>query len=101
MENSKKIFVSNLSYSLTEQDVDDFFGMAGQVVSSKIIRDKVSGESRGFAFIEMYNEEQAQKCVNQLNGLSIKGRVVKVNFAKPRDEHLESVAQRKLLLEVK
>ena len=80
------IYVGNLAREATEQDLRDTFAAHGQVSSVAIIKDKFSGESRGFGFVEMPNREEAQKAIEQLNGQPLKGRNLTVNEARPREE---------------
>lgn len=80
------IYVGNLSREATEDDVRNAFSAFGQVVSVAIIKDKFTGESRGFGFVEMPSKEEAQAAINGLNGKSIKDRPVTVNEARPREE---------------
>ena len=81
------IYVGNLSREATEDDVRNAFSAFGQVASVAIIKDKFTGESRGFGFVEMPSKEEAQAAINGLNGKPIKDRPVTVNEARPRKEH--------------
>jgi len=76
-----KIYVGNLSFEATEQDLKDAFGAHGQVETATIVKDTFSGRSRGFGFVEMSNEAEAHTAISTLNGKDIKGRTVKVNEA--------------------
>jgi RNA recognition motif-containing protein len=80
------IYVGNLERGVNESDLREAFQAFGEVSSASVIKDKFSGESRGFGFIEMPKSEEAQKAISMLNGKSIKGRTAKVNEAKPRTE---------------
>ncbi len=80
------IYVGNLSFSMTEGDLKESFGAYGTVQSASIITDKVSGQSRGFGFVEMPNKAEAEKAIAALNGKDVKGRALKVNEAKPRTD---------------
>ncbi len=80
------IYVGNLSYEATEEDLRTAFEAFGQVVSARIVKDKFSGESRGFGFVEMSSSEEAQSAINDLNGKDLKGRTLNVNEARPRPE---------------
>ncbi len=80
------IYVGNLSFSVTEADLREAFAAFGQVQSSAVIKDKYSGESRGFGFVEMPNREEAMKAIAGLNGKDLKGRSIKVNEAQPRTD---------------
>ena len=82
---SKKIYVGNLSYQTTEGDLTSLFEQVGQVDSVNIITDRDTGRSKGFAFVEMNNED-ADKAITQLNGTEVSGRTLTVNEARPREE---------------
>jgi len=78
------IYVGNLSFNLTEDDLRTAFSAYGTVEKAAIITDKMSGQSRGFGFVEMPNKEEAVKAIEGLNGKDLKGRNLKVNEAQPR-----------------
>jgi RNA recognition motif-containing protein len=78
------IYVGNLSYKVEENELRQVFEEYGEVASVKIITDKYSGRSKGFAFIEMNDEEQAKKAIEELNQKEIDGRQIIVNVARPR-----------------
>ena len=80
------IYVGNLSFTTNEADLKEAFQAFGEVSSCNIIKDKYSGESRGFGFVEMPNKEEAEKAMSMLNGKDLKGRTLKVNEAKARTE---------------
>ena len=80
------IYVGNISRTATEQDLRDAFTAFGEVSTASIIKDKFSGESRGFGFVEMPNKEEADKAISGLNGKDLKGRPLTVNEARPRVE---------------
>ena len=80
------IYVGNLSYEVSEEDLSKAFAEYGEVVSAKVIKDGYSGRSKGFGFVEMSNNTEAEAAINGLNGTEIKGRAVKVNQANPRRE---------------
>ncbi len=80
------IYVGSLSYKASEDDLKQAFEGFGQVESIKIIKDRYSGESRGFGFVEMPNKEEAQSAIEGLNGKELKGRRLNVNEARPRSE---------------
>jgi len=80
------IYVGNLSFETTEEDVRGAFEAFGGVESVKIITDKYSGESRGFGFVEMPSKDEAQAAISSLNGKDLKGRTLNVNEARPRSE---------------
>jgi len=80
------IYVGNLSYEVTEEDLQEAFKEFGQVESVKIITDKYSGQSKGFAFVEMPSKAEGQSAIEGLNGKELKGRTLNVNEARPRTE---------------
>lgn len=84
MEN--KLYVGNLSYSSNESSLQTLFEQAGTVKSVQIIKDRETGRSKGFAFVEMETEEEAQKAIGLFNGKELDGRALKVNVARPREE---------------
>jgi RNA recognition motif-containing protein len=81
-----KIYVGNLSYGVTEEELQEQFGAFGAIVNVNIIKDRETGNSKGFGFIEMENQADGEKAIKELDGSSIKGRDVKVNEARPREE---------------
>lgn len=81
-----KIYVGNLSYTVTEDDLRQAFEDFGQVESASIIKDQSSGQSKGFGFIEMPSKEEAQAAISAVNGKEIKGRKLNVNEARPRTD---------------
>ena len=83
---STKLFVGNLSYQTTENDLQDAFSAHGTVREVDLIVDKMSGRSRGFAFVTMESPEAAQAAIDALNGKNLQGRDVVVNEARPREE---------------
>ena len=80
------IYAGNLPYELTEQDLKDLFVEFGSVSSARVITDQYSGRAKGFAFVEMPNQEEAEEAIKQLEGKEIDGRNIKVNQAKPRED---------------
>ncbi len=80
------IYVGNISRTVTEQDLKEAFEAFGAVQSAAIIKDKFSGESRGFGFVEMPNKDEADKAISGLNGKDLKGRTLTVNEARPRTD---------------
>jgi len=80
-----KLYVGNLAYSVTNGDLEELFAQAGQVQSVAVISDKVSGQSKGFGFVEMATPAEAAKAIELLNDKELKGRNIKVNEAKPRE----------------
>ena len=83
------IFVGNLKYSITEDDMRDIFGEYGELNSVKLITDKFTGKSKGFGFVEMANDEEAKKAIEELNGAEVEGRSMVVNesIEKKRDNN--------------
>ena len=80
------IFVGNLAYQVVDEDLREAFAQYGDVTSASVIIDRMTGKSRGFGFVEMANPNEAQKAIQALNDQPIKGRAVKVNEARPREE---------------
>ena len=80
---NKKLYVGNLLYEVTEDDLKTLFGAAGNVVSAAVIRYQDTGRSKGFGFVEMDTEEAAQKAIDTLNGQDLKGRKLVVSEARP------------------
>ncbi len=82
---STKLYVGNLSFNTSTQDLEQVFGEIGTVESTNIIEDRDTGRSRGFGFVEMSSKEEAENAIEQLNGKEIDGRELTVNEAKPRE----------------
>ncbi len=80
-----KLYVGNLAYSVSNSDLEDLFSKVGQVHSVAVVMDKLSGQSKGFGFVEMTNGEDASKAIKQFNDTELKGRNIKVNEARPRE----------------
>ncbi len=80
----RKLYVGNLPHSADQQTLQDTFSQCGTVDSVNVITDRDTGRSKGFAFVEMSSGGEAQKAIQQLNGISLDGREIKVNEAKPR-----------------
>ncbi len=80
------IYVSNLSFDVQDQDLREFFTPYGEVSSAKIITDRETGRSRGFGFVEMGNDEEARKAIDELNNSSVDGRNIKVMEARPKED---------------
>ncbi len=80
------IYVGNLSYGVNDDNLREVFEAYGEVSSAKVITDKYSGRSKGFGFVEMDNDAEANAAIEQLDGAEIDGRAVKVNEARPREE---------------
>ena len=83
---SKQIYAGNLSYQMTDEDLRKAFQEFGEVKSAKIIRYPDSGKSKGFGFVEMANDDDADKAIQNLNGKEVFGRSIKVNLARPKGE---------------
>jgi RNA recognition motif-containing protein len=81
-----KLYVGNLSFNATEQDLEEMCGEFGTVESVKIIEDRETGRSRGFGFVEMSSNEEAQSAISGLNGREVDGRALTVNEAKPQED---------------
>jgi len=84
------IYVGNLPGTVNENDLRETFQAFGEVATASIIKDKFSGDSRGFGFVEMPKREEAEKAIAMLNGKDLKGRTATVNVAKPRTERSSS-----------
>ena len=82
-----RLYVGSLSYQTTEQELADLFGQVGQVVSATVITDRDSGRSKGFGFVEMSNDEEARKAIDQLNGTVLDSRQIIVNEARERRDN--------------
>jgi cold-inducible RNA-binding protein len=81
---NKKLYVGNLNYATTEAQLSEIFATVGEVVSANLITDRMTGRSRGFAFVEMAEEAEAQKAIDELNGREVDGRPLKVAEARPK-----------------
>jgi cold-inducible RNA-binding protein len=82
---STKLYVGNLAFQTTSQELQQLFGQAGTVQSASVVEDRDTGRSRGFAFVEMSSQEEADSAIEQFNGKEVGGRALKVNEAKPRE----------------
>jgi RNA recognition motif-containing protein len=82
----RKLFVGSLSFETTDDDLKQAFSKAGACESASVIKDRLSGRSRGFGFVEMASEEEAQKAIAELNGRELHGRVISVGEARERSE---------------
>jgi cold-inducible RNA-binding protein len=80
-----KLYVGNLAYSVSNDDLQQLFSQIGQVQSATVVTDKFSGQSKGFGFVEMTTSEEATNAIRQFNDSELKGRNIKVNEAKPRE----------------
>lgn len=83
---AKKLYVGNLSYNVDSSELEQLFAQHGQVVSAQIINDRDTGRSKGFGFVEMANDNEAQSAIEALNGQQHGGRALTVNEARPREE---------------
>ena len=82
---STKLYVGNLAFQTTSQELQELFAQAGTVESASVVEDRDTGRSRGFAFVEMSTKEEATAAIDQFNGKEVGGRALKVNEAKPRE----------------
>jgi len=80
------IYVGNLAYAVTESDLRSLFEPLGEVASAHVITDRMSGQSKGFGFVEMPQKAQAEAAISKLNGFDLKGRAITVNEARPKKE---------------
>jgi RNA recognition motif-containing protein len=87
---AKNLFVGSLPYSTTDETLSALFSQHGQVISVNIIKDKYSGQSRGFGFVEMGTEEEAQKAISALNGHNLEGRSIVVKEAMPKPDYSQN-----------
>lgn len=83
---SNKLYVGNLSFRVTSEDLQEYFGAAGTVESANVVFDRETGRSRGFGFVEMATEEDANSAIAQFNGQEYEGRNIVVNEARPRED---------------
>ncbi len=86
LEMGKNLYVGNLSFKVTDEDLKASFAQAGEVASAAVIRDKFTGQSRGFGFVEMETEEGAQAAIQKFNGGTLDGKAITVNEARPKKE---------------
>src|SRR6476469_9826675 len=82
---SNKLYVGNLAFQTTSEELQQLFAQAGTVESASVVEDRMTGRSRGFAFVEMSSPEEATAAIDQFNGKEVGGRALKVNEAKPRE----------------
>jgi RNA recognition motif-containing protein len=82
----KKLYVGNLSYSVRDSDLEDLFAAHGSVQSAQVIMERDTGRSKGFGFVEMSNDQEAQDAITALNGRELEGRTLTVNEARPKEE---------------
>jgi RNA recognition motif-containing protein len=83
---SKKLYVGGLAYSITEKELEAAFAEIGKVTSAAVIKDRDSGQSKGFGFVEMEDDAAAQKAIQELNGKDLGGRTITVNEARPQED---------------
>ena len=81
-----KLYVGNLSYTTTEEDLRTLFAQAGTVSTVELIKDRFTGDSKGFAFVEMSSQSEGENAIRMFNGYSLDNREIKVNVARPREE---------------
>ena len=82
---SMKLYVGNLAFQTTSEELQEMFAQAGTVQSAAVVEDRDTGRSRGFGFVEMSTKEEAEAAIDQFNGKEVNGRALKVNEAKPRE----------------
>ena len=82
----KKLYVGNLSYSVRDSDLEDLFSAHGSVQSAQVIMERDTGRSKGFGFVEMSNDQEAQDAISALNGRELEGRTLTVNEARPKEQ---------------
>ena len=87
---ASKLYVGGLAYSVTEKELEELFATVGTVSSTAVIKDRDSGQSKGFGFVEMYSDEEAQKAIKELNGKEVSGRAIMVNEARPQEDRRPS-----------
>jgi cold-inducible RNA-binding protein len=85
---AKKLYVGNLSYGMTDSDLQNLFEAHGTIQSAQVIVDRDTGRSKGFGFVEMDNADEAQAAIDALNGKEVNGRALTVNEARPREERV-------------
>ena len=87
---AKRLFVGSLPYSATQSQLEDLFSQAGKVVSCNLITDRFSGQSKGFAFVEMATEEESKEAIKKFNNYELDGRKIVVNEARPQEDRSNS-----------
>jgi RNA recognition motif-containing protein len=85
-----KLYVGGLAYSVTDEELNEFFSAEGKVVSAVVIKDKFSGQSKGFGFVEMEDLKEGQNAIKSLDGKELKGRSIMVNQARPQEDRRPS-----------
>lgn len=93
MEN--KLYVGNLPYSATEDDLKNYFSQAGTVTSVALIKDRATGRAKGFGFVEMSSAEEAQKAISMFHSQDFMGRTITVNVARPREDRPRNFGNRR------
>ena len=83
---AKKLYVGNLAYTMTEEELRNTFEEYGTVVSAQVVRDRSTGKAKGFGFVEMAKDEEAQAAISAPDGVEVLGRALKVNEARPKEE---------------
>ncbi|MBN1365603.1 MAG: RNA-binding protein [Syntrophaceae bacterium] len=91
---NKNLYVGNLSYKITDDDLKTNFSEAGEVISATVIKDKFTGQSKGFGFVEMKTEDGAAEAIKKFNGGTLDGKSIVVNEARPKKEFGESGGRR-------
>ena len=89
MEEKNKLYVGNLSYSVTDESLAELFASFGEVTEAKVIIDKFSGRSKGFGFVTMADEKAAEKAIAEMNGKEVDGRAIVVNVSRPKEARPE------------
>ncbi|MDO8577216.1 MAG: RNA-binding protein [Candidatus Daviesbacteria bacterium] len=84
--NNKKLFIGSLPWGVDDAKLAEIFAQAGNVVTAQVVKDRETGRSRGFGFVEMSTDEEAQNAVKNLNGSDVDGRKIVVNIARPRED---------------
>ncbi|NBX75923.1 MAG: RNA-binding protein [Proteobacteria bacterium] len=86
----KKLYIGNLSYEITDDELHQVFSQCGQVLSAKVIKDRDTGRSKGFGFVEMPNDDEATHAVDRMNGFDLKGRALVVDIAREPEKRVRS-----------
>ena len=87
---ASKLYVGGLAYSVTDNELNAFFAELGKVISAVVIKDRDSGQSKGFGFVEMENDADAKKAIEELNGKDLSGRSIMVSEARPQEDRRSS-----------
>lgn len=82
---AKKLYIGGLAYAVTDQELEALFSEQGKVISATVIKDRDSGQSKGFGFVEMEDDDAAQEAIKVLNGKELSGRAIMVNEARPKN----------------